>query len=99
MTSMIQHFINNLLKGQYDVYPKNYFRLNKDYTLMTQKQDSGYKVWLEHDGKSIHNFTIAGEPQDAYNIDKESNIIHLGEQMVRDVVKYERGLKWQHNKH
>ena len=90
---MIQHFINNLLKGQYDTYPKNYFRLNKDYTLMTQQQDGGYKVWLERDGKSIHNFTIAGESQDAYNIGDGTNIIDLGELMANDVIKYERGLK------
>lgn len=90
---MIQHFVNNLLKGQYDIYDKNYFRLNKEYTLNTERRNDGYKVWLERDGKSIHNFTIAGEPQDAYNIGIETNIIHLGEQMVRDVAKYERGLK------
>ena len=93
MRNMIQHFITNLLNGDYDSNEYNDFRLNTDYTLKTQKTDGFYTVWLERDGKSIHNFTIAGEPQNAYNISSSFNrITDLANALVNDVKKYERDL-------
>ena len=93
MRNMIQHFITNLLNGDYDSNEYNDFRLNTDYTLKTEKNEDGYTVWLEHDGKSIHDFTILSEPQDAYNIlSSFDRIDDLTDVLVDDVKKYERDL-------